>query len=362
MNRFDDSILRMIDANLNRCREGVRVMEDCARFALGDESLSERLKAARHALRAAIEALPISSDALIASRDTSNDVGTAINTPQEHQRTDGMRDLVSAAAKRASEALRVIEEASKTLGNKGTLFESIRYRLYDIERDLVFALHPPCPQWTLCVLVTRDLCTHFTPEEIIALSADGGADCIQIREKSMADVAFLEYAGSLTDHAHQLGLHVMINDRVPIAKLVGANGVHLGQDDLPIKAARSLLGHGYWIGRTCPTLRHAIQAIDQGADTCGIGPVFSSTTKTKPTLAGLSLVESYLAEPETNATPMLAISGITPCNIDQLSAIRCPGVAVSSAICSSDDPRNAARTIVESIGSRQTNASPTIIA
>lgn len=349
----------MIDANLNRTREGLRVMEDCARFGIDDASLSHRFKSTRHALRAAMESLPIGKDALIAARDTAGDVGTEITTAAEQTRM-GMRDLVSAAAKRATEALRVIEESVKALGSPGTPFESIRYAIYDIERDLTLALHPPCPQWSLCVLVTRDLCTHHSPQHVIERAAEGGAGCIQIREKSMPDAEMLEHAGALTETAHALGLHVMINDRVHIAKLVGADGVHLGQDDLPIHAARALLGPRFWIGRTCPTIEHAVDAIDQGADTCGLGPVFTSTTKSKPTLAGIALIESYLNDTRTKSTPMLAISGIMPSNVDQLSAINCPGVAVSSAICSSDDPLHATRMIVSAIEQQSDSDSPTI--
>lgn len=359
MPRFDDSILRMIDANLNRTREGLRVMEDCARFGIDDAQLSERLKIARHALRTATEALPIQPDALVASRDTGGDVGTEITTSNEQSRV-GMRDLVSAASKRATEALRVIEESVKALGHPSAPFESIRYAIYDIERDLILALHPPCPQWALCVLITRDLCTHHTPERVAELVAEGGASCIQIREKSMPDAQMLEHAGSLTRRAQELGMHVMINDRVHIAKLVGADGVHLGQDDLPIRDARALLGTRFWIGRTCPTIGHAIEAIDQGADTCGLGPVFPSTTKSKPSLAGIELIESYLTNSSTRQTPMLAISGISPGNIDQLRAINCPGVAVSSAICSSEDPLGATRAIVHTIRGRTDADAPTI--
>ena len=360
MPRFDDSTLRMIDANLNRASEGLRVMEDCARFVLDDAKLSQRLKNARHQLRNAIDSMQIGSVCLLASRDTAGDVGTSISTEAEQSRAGGVRDMVSAASKRASEAMRVIEESAKVLGRSGSPFESIRYAIYDIERDLLLALIPPCPQWALCVLVTDALCTNHSPSEVIAQAAAGGADCVQLREKSMPDADFLEHASRLTAEAHALGLHVMINDRVHIARLVGADGVHLGQDDLPIHAARSLLGPGCWIGRTCPTIEHAIEAIEQGADTCGLGPVFTSTTKSKPDLAGTQLIEAYLNDPRTRSTPMLAISGIDDQNIDELARIGCPGVAVSSAVCSSTQPEAVCRAIVESISHHREAGDATI--
>ncbi len=355
-----DHILRMIDANLDRCREGLRVMEDCARFVLNDAILSKRLKLARHALRTGIEGLGLRDDALLRSRDTAADVGTAIQTPSEQQRSGGTRDLISAAAKRGTEALRVIEESVKTMGLAGTPFESIRYAIYDLERDLILAMHPTCPQWSLCVLLTESLCTHHTPGQIVQLAHEGGAGCIQIREKTMPDARFLDHCGRITEQAHKLGMHVMINDRAHIARLVNADGVHLGLDDLPIAAARTLLGHGFWIGRTCPTIEHAIEAIEQGADNCGLGPVFPSTTKSKPRLAGIPLIESYLRDPRTRSTPLLAISGIDAKNIETLAGVACPGVAVSSAVCSSTDPESVCRAIVNAISRHSESGDATI--
>lgn len=360
MPRLNDPILRMIDANLNRASEGLRVMEDCARFGLNDAKLSKALKELRHRLRNATDSMCINPLDLLSHRDTSKDVGTEISTANEQDRSGGMSDMVSAAAKRASEALRVIEESAKALGKTGGPFESIRYSIYEIERELMLGLFPPCPQWTLCVLVSQDLCTHHTAMSIITQAAEGGAGCIQLREKNMPDAMFHEHAHALTAHAQSLGMHVMINDRVEIAKLVGADGVHLGQDDLPISSARSLLGTGYWIGRTCPTIEHAIEAIDQGADTCGLGPVFPSTTKSKPQLSGTSLIERYLKNQHTRTTPMLAISGIDDQNIHTLAQVGCPGVAVSSAVCSSPNPESVCRTIVNAIAQHREAGDATI--
>lgn len=362
MNHDRTAILRMIDANLNRAREGIRVVEDCARFVLNDASLSERCKIIRHQLRSAVDSLGLEPDALLSSRDTQRDVGTAITTDAESDRSAGLRDLVIAASKRSTEALRVIEESAKALDQSSGGFESIRYRMYSIEQQIILALWPTCPQWSFCVLITKSLCTHHDPIKIIEQSAAGGASCIQIREKDMPDAQLLEHAGRLTEVAHNFGLDVMINDRAHIAKLVDADGVHLGQSDLPIQAARQLLGHRKWIGRTCPTIEHAIEAITQGADTCGLGPIFQSTTKFKRNLVGLDLIKLYLENTMTRHTPMLAISGINPSNIVHLAVAGCPGVAVSSAVCSSEDPESVCRLIVESIEMRRAAEDPTISA
>ncbi len=341
-------LARMIDANLNRAREGLRVIEDCARFSIDDEPLVRACKSIRHQLQSAIQTLD-DPMIMIESRDTPNDVGTQVSTTNERDRSNGISDIAQAACKRASEALRVVEECSKALGGRSELFESIRYSIYTIEKELMLKLAPSCPQWTLCVLITQSLCTHFSTDEIVSRSVKGGADCIQIREKDMRDPELIEHATRLTRIAHDLGIHVMINDRVDIAYLSGADRVHLGLDDLPTHEARRLLGPRKWIGRTCPTLDHAISAIQSGADTCGIGPVFPSTTKPRPEQLGLEKISSYLAHPTTSNHPMLAISGINPTNIDQLAQIGCPGVAISSAACGSTDPERVCASIVESI-------------
>lgn len=355
-----ESILRLIDANLNRCREGLRVIEDCARFVLNDASISEQCKVARHRLRWSVDELGIEPMDLIHSRNTLGDVGTTIQTDAEGDRSAGMRDIVSAAAKRATEALRVLEEASKGLGKADSRFEAIRYQLYTIEKQTMLALAPRCGQWSLCVLVSEELCTHLSPAEIVKRAAAAGTPCIQIREKLMPTNRFLDHAGALTTLAHQLGMEVIINDAVEIAQIVDADGVHLGQDDLPIRAARSLLGPRKWIGKTCPTILDAHQAKDDGADYCGIGPVFASTTKAKPTLGGIELVSSYLDDPKTDGFPMLAISGISPTNIDQLASVGCPGVAVSGCVCSSEDPESVCRAIIEAVESNSVDRAPTI--
>ncbi len=356
------SILRLIDANLNRCSEGLRVIEDCCRFVLDDAKRTEQCKAARHALREAVDALGIDRLAMLDARDTEHDVGTTIQTHNEGDRSQGLPDLISAASKRAQEALRVIEESSKALGQSGSGFEAIRYHLYTIEKQVMLALSPCCPQWDVCVLITRSLCIHHSPEEIVKRSAAGGAGCIQIREKDLPANDFLDLAGELTTLAHQLSMSVIINDAVQIAQLVGADGVHLGQSDLPIASARALLGPGAWIGRTCSTLEHAKEAIEQGADYCGLGPVFESSTKPKPTVQGIELIKSYVSDPITKNHPMLAISGISATNIDELSSIGCLGVAVSSAVCSSEDPESVCRSIIESIETHRACDAPTIVA
>lgn len=338
---------RIIDANTNRASEGLRVMEDLARFTLSDSKLSSQLKHQRHALRSAVESLGVIQRDLLASRDTSSDVGTRITTQTEELRSNAHSDIASAAAKRAQEALRMIEEAAKGLGISGSGFESIRYAIYDLERDLILGLERPTAHWPVCILITESLCTHMPAVEVLREVARAGALCIQIREKDMDGRAFLEHAQTLTQVAHELGLQVIINDRVDIALACNADGVHLGQQDLPINAARRLLGPTKIIGQSCSSIEQLRAAFDQGADYCGIGPIFPSTTKSKPNLLGIDLLAQIMQQNDLANRPMLAISGINANNINQIANISFPGVAISSAVCSAQNPYEACRQFVE---------------
>jgi thiamine-phosphate pyrophosphorylase len=344
-----DPLFRLIDASANRAREGLRVMEDLARFVLDDTALTGSLKRLRHGLRDHLSTLPVRPADLLSARDTPGDVGTAITTPGELARPDALPDLATAAAKRAQEALRSLEESAKALGQPGTNFESLRYALYDLERTLLLRLAPPAPQWSLCVLVTRSLCVHHTPEAIVRLAAAGGANCVQIREKDMPDAERLDHTARLVRIARDAGIHAIVNDRADIARLADADGVHLGQTDLPVAAARRILGPGRWVGVSCASVDDARRAATDRADSIGLGPMFPSSTKPKPALAGPDLIRAVRDDPQAARLPHLAISGITPDNINRLAAAGCRGVAVSGAVCLAEDPESVCRAIINAL-------------
>lgn len=338
---------RIVDANINRAREAVRTLEDLARFALDDSDLTRELKSLRHDLRAAAESLPLDRSALLSSRDTPGDVGTGIQTPAEYKRA-GLGGIASAAAGRLTEALRSLEEASKALGGLGaTAFESLRYRSYSVEKKLVLALGTGvCPQWRVCVLITESLCTHHRWDRVAELAVAGGAGCLQLREKILDGGELFQRARRLLDIASAGMAHVIVNDRVDVALAAGVQGVHVGQTDLSIAHARAIAGDSLWIGVSTSNLEQARAAVLGGADYCGLGPVFATTTKHKPALVGPEYVARYLADPLLSSRPHLAISGISAENVGALRGVGCRGVAVSGAVCGSRDPEGEVRRIV----------------
>jgi thiamine-phosphate pyrophosphorylase len=138
----------------------------------------------------------------------------------------------------------------------------------------------------------------------------------------------------------------IVNDRPDIALLAAADGVHLGQEDLRIADARRLAGMTLLVGVSTANMEQARAAAGEGADYCGVGPMFHTTTKDKPRLSGPAYLREYLADERTARVPHLAIGGIGPGNIADLAGAGCRGVAVSSAVCGSPDPAEVCREIL----------------
>jgi len=356
-------LLRIIDASANRAREGLRVLEDLARFGLDDADLSRRAKSLRHDLTSAIsQALAehhIDQSSLLAARDTTNDVGTTISTASEQSRPHQV-SIAAAAAGRLTEALRSIEECLIGLGSPAAAsrVEQARYHAYTLEKDLILRLTRPRRQWSLCVLITAELCPDQDWRRVARAALEGGADCLQLREKTLPHRELLTRARDLVTLASKFNASVIINDRADIAILAGAAGVHVGQDDLPAAEVRKLLPPHMLVGVSTSNLDQARQAVHDGADYCGVGPIFPSSTKLKPTLAGLDYLRAYLADPIASALPHLAISGIGPENAASLASLGCQGVAVSSSVCAAPDPAQACAAIRAAL-SRPHAAAPT---
>ncbi len=349
MTPSDHAAARLLDASANRAREGLRTLEDVARFVLDDAALCTAIKRIRHDLSGSVAALPLAPGLLLSARDTPGDVGTGVSTSRERSRQD-LAAVASAAAKRTGEALRSIEEVSKTLGGDSAAFEALRYRVYDTERTLLVRLGREAPQWRLCVLITASLCETLPWERVARLAIEGGADCLQLREKDLPDRELLARASTLVEIARASGAHAIINDRPDIALLSAADGVHLGQGDLEPGEARRVLGAGSIVGVSTSCIGDARRAVEGGASYCGLGPMFPSTTKPKPGLAGPDYARAYLDDPVTRDTPHLAISGVGAVNVGQLASIGVRGVAVSSEVCAARAPDEACRAILGALG------------
>ncbi|MGD9790907.1 MAG: thiamine phosphate synthase [Phycisphaerales bacterium] len=343
-----DAIARMIDSSANRAKEGLRVLEDLARFGMDDRALAESAKHLRHALTTALNALPLDHADLLASRDTPNDIGTAVQSICEYDRPD-LAALADANASRVTEALRTLEETSKALAAPDTArqIEHARYDAYELHRRLSLSLHAATAviQPRVTLLLTQSLCTIHPWEHVLRAALEAGAEEIQIREKSLSDADLLTLAQRARAITREHAARLVINDRVDLALAAQADGVHLGQDDLPIRAARALAGSQLEIGATTPTLELARAAIQSGARVLGLGPMFHSTTRPDKPVAGPAYLATILADPLLANVSHRAIGGITPGNVAQLAAVGCKGVAVSACVCSSPDPAAVVRAL-----------------
>jgi len=337
---------RLVDANLNRAREAMRVMEDAARFLLDDRPLAADLKQLRHDLAAA---LPAGNDPAL-WRDTPGDVGTDVSVPAEMDRSS-LHAVATAAAKRLTEALRCLEEYGKLSmpAPFAQTIESLRYRAYDLEQRLLARLGSGRrQQWRLCVILTESLCSKRTWEQVAAASLAGGADCLQLREKDLADGPLLERAQRLVEIRGRARASVIINDRPDIALLSGADGVHLGAGDLPVESARQLGGGQLLVGASTHDLNEAKRAVSAGCDYCGVGTIFPTTTKRRPA-SGAAYLQAFLeAFPRV---PHLAIGGINRQTAADVVRAGARGLAVSSAVCAAENPEIVVRDLLNAMES-----------
>lgn len=328
---------RMLDASANRAREGLRVVEDYVRFVLDDPGLTRRLKEVRHRLAEAVRGLGL--DLLIGARDTAGDVGTHIMTASEQAR-ENPRAVLTANFKRTGEALRSLEEYSKLadvwLAGR---FEVLRYDVYTLEKLVLTAVaaYRSLEDARLMVLV-GGLPTLGDLIWIVGEALAGGADVIQLREKGLPDRELLRRAREVRILTAQARARFILNDRPDLARLSGADGVHLGQDDVTLRDARRVVGPSALIGLSTHDRAQLDQAIVAGASYLGVGPVFPSATKDFSDLAGLAYVR--LAAETTNL-PWFAIGGIDEDTIDQVLEAGATRVAVSSAVVRADSPRGA---------------------
>jgi thiamine-phosphate pyrophosphorylase len=313
---MEPGLLRILDANFNRAREALRVLEDVARFRDDDARTQAELRALRHRLSSMERRY---GRALVRARDSAADVGREAAT--DRRDAEG---LSAANFKRAQEALRVLEEA----GASGA--QALRFALYELETST--DARRRLRGVRLCVLLDPDV-TRRPLERVAREALAGGAGMLQLRAKGRGDRERLRAARSLAALAHEAGALFVVNDRPDLARAAGADGVHLGADDLPVAAARLVP----IVGATTHSLAEAKAAVREGADYFSVGPMFP--TARKPGLPPRGF--AYLDRAARLGTPFFCIGGITRSNVRR----RMQRVAVCAGIIAQEDVRGAARAI-----------------
>jgi thiamine-phosphate pyrophosphorylase len=330
---------RIVDANFNRAREALRVMEEYARFALNSGVLSERAKGLRHELCAAVGRLD--GGRLLAGRDTLGDVGVGQKVKGQLERAT-LKDCFTAAARRVTEALRAMAEVIR-IENKtvAEAVERLRYEAYTLEKD-VMQFGEPVEKFNrvrLYVIVTSDL-----PADVLALAskcATGGADCIQLRAKEIPDDRLFALAVEFVEICREMGALSIINDRADIAAAAGADGVHLGQNDLPVGQVRRLQLSPLIIGRSTHSLRELAAACPALPSYVSLGPAFATPTKPGLEVAGPEYIREGVERLAGTGISHVAIGGITVDNVEQVLRAGAERVAVGSAVTHAADPTEA---------------------
>ncbi|MBQ2742705.1 MAG: thiamine phosphate synthase [Oscillospiraceae bacterium] len=172
----------------------------------------------------------------------------------------------------------------------------------------------------------------------------GGATLVQLREKEKSTREYISLAENLHAICREYNVPLIIDDRIDVAMAVGAEGVHLGQSDMPVGTARKILGNGVIIGATAKTVPQAKEAYEQGADYLGVGAIYPTTTKVKTVLTSTETLGNIC---RAVPIPVNAIGGLNNDNIDILRGIPIAGICVVSAIMKANDPEIAARSLLE---------------
>jgi len=339
--------LQIIDVNVNRASEGMRVVEEYCRFVLANARLTMRCKSLRDRLHESLS--PISRAERLLARDTLNDVGASGDFGLEIRPEVSIFSLEQIAiqnSERVKEALRAIEEYGKAISAPtARSIGDLRYQWYTLERDCSLAaqVRPALSKARLYVLIDGGRSPEAFAEQATAL-IEAGVHAIQLRDKQLDDAALLDRVTLLRQLIARSKRRplLIVNDRPGVAVQAEADGVHMGQEDLDglgVGGLRQIVGPQMIVGISTHTVEQARQATVDGANYIGCGPTFPSETKHFEHFAGPDLLRSVAAE---IPIPAFAIGGITLANLPQVLAAGFTRVAVSAAITAAEHPAAAA--------------------
>ena len=336
-------MLRLIDANIDRLGEGLRVLEDVARFLLNDAALCRRLKTLRHKLVRDVQPL---EQELLSARRVAEDVGAPAKLPAGTEHQD-LVALVTANSRRVQESIRVLEEfarlSSAPIGAKPAKLQRFRFEVYELEQELVSKLlrHDKLSRLSgLYLVLDTQALKGRDAVEVAARAIRGGAKVIQLRDKQLMRGEVLEIARRLKEICAEKGVLFIVNDYLDIALAAGADGLHLGQEDLPLAEARRLLPIDSLIGCSATSLSQAVRAQAGGADYVAVGSIYPTLSKEKFKLVGLETLRRVRSRV---SLPLIAIGGIDHTNVKEVMKAGATGVAVISAVMGADDVEEATR-------------------
>jgi len=331
-------IYRIIDANINRIAEGLRVLEDLARFYYEEKQVTENLKRIRHTIRKSLNYL---NEEFLEQRDAVGDLGLAISQSNDWDKKINLKELILGNFKRVEEGLRVVEENLKIAGHYqvSKVYERCRYDVYTLEKQyfLLFnrVLKRAVLETDLYCLTAQEHSRGLTNLEVVRQMIAAGVKVIQYREKEKKMLDKYRECEKIREITKAAGVTFIINDHLDLALLVEADGVHLGQDDLPIEKARELVGEQMIVGISTHSPEQAEDAVKRGADYIGVGPLFQTFTKKDVcTPVGLAYLEYAV---KNVRIPFVAIGGIKEANVLEVKKRGAQCIALVTEIVGSPD-------------------------
>jgi thiamine-phosphate pyrophosphorylase len=201
--------------------------------------------------------------------------------------------------------------------------------------------------YSLYLVTDRELARGRSTVEVVKAAVSGGVTCIQLREKDCSTLEFIEQARAIKNFLEEREVPLIINDRLDVALAVGADGVHLGQKDMPLEMARKIAGSSMLIGISAESVQDAVEAENGGADYLGVSPIYATPTKTDTApplgIQGLREIKNRVK------IPLVGIGGLNNSNAAEVIRNGADGVAVVSAIMAAEDPETAAMNLKQMI-------------
>ncbi len=341
IHKTNQDVAQLIDANLDRAREGLRVIEDWSRFGLNNKDFVIILKDCRQQLGQQ------HYEFYKRARSTSTDKGAGLKHPAQSNRSHP-KEIVAANFARVQEALRVLEEFTRTTHPElSKISANIRYRIYDLEIDILKATNNKLRIEILnscrLYLITRP---HPQLLKTVSLALKAGVTMIQFRCKEGTDSENLGLAKEIASSCKSHNSLFIVNDRIDIAIASDADGIHLGQEDIPIEIARELIGPEKIIGLSTHSVKQIESAEKESCDYLGVGPIYKTPSKKNQKSLGIDFLKKVASQIRI---PWFAIGGINKVNISEINRAGAKKIALINAIMSTKDPYTASKELLEKI-------------
>ncbi len=323
---------RILDVNLNRTTESLKFIEDYVRFSLENSRLLTSIRKVRSEFLKVKREIPLRD--LILYRKSEEDLGRRSGFDKKSRFEE--REPVIANLNRLKESIRTMEEILR-LKNPylSDRLKEMRFQIYDLEKAIFqFSRRDFNPQ-NYAILDEKYL--EIMPLKRLISTLQNWATMIQLRVKEKSDREFLSLAKRMRELITKSSVKFIINNRVDITLGSNADGVHLGQKDLPVGKARDILGDGYIIGASVHNIDEARRAQRDGADYLGVGAIFPTRTKSDAVVCGLKRLSVIC---RMSRIPVVGIGGINGKNYKKVLDAGASGIAVSSYIFEGDLEKN----------------------